>query len=235
MRSELSTFSKLDEATALEAAALGWGPHEIDTLLTYTNELRGCHGAGPLSWDERLADSCLAIIKDQCPALKDCGLLSHPDGAAGTGAKADSYDNPASAGGPAGECIAYGSGDCVDDKPCVGQSPQEAVYSWYSEFAQYCQGSIKAPTDTAAGSSSGGEAGCNTASAGHFTAMIWKATTTMGCARSHDRQSTICRFGGPAGFTPPNMDDGHGSYAANVGAVTSTCVVPAMPTYDDDS
>ncbi len=202
-------------------------------MLAFTNTLRKCNGAGPLVWDSALANNALAVIKAQCPTQKGC-KLSHPSGAKGAAAGTEKcYNDPS---GPAGENLAYASASSWTSKGgwvSVGQTPEAAAWAWYSEIKD-CGGTITAPTATATGSASGGASGECTGSGttGHYTALIWKTATRLGCARSQDGQSTICRYGGGAGFGGCNMAGfGTNTYAANLFKVTSTCTIPVIPSY----
>lgn len=83
----------------------------------------------------------------------------------------DSYhhDSPL---GPSGENLA-----------CGQDTIARAVYDWYSEVA-YCS------------SLPGCEEGISGAATGHFTALIWRSSKELGCARSARTGFFACRFRG---------------------------------------
>jgi len=229
MNSVLHTFTKLQS----NLDAFGWGAGEADRMLAFTNKLRACNGAPPLVWDPKLATNALNVIKFQCPSQKGCSL-THPSKAAGAKAGSESsYNDPS---GPAGENLAYASASSFTSKGgwvTVGQTPEAAAWAWYSEIKD-CGGTIKAPTATATGSVSGGARGAcpGSGTTGHYTALIWKTATRLGCARSQDGQSTICRYGGGAGFGGCNMAGlGTNTYAANLFPVSGKCQIPVIPSY----
>lgn len=83
----------------------------------------------------------------------------------------DSYhhDSPL---GPSGENLAWGQDTIA-----------RAVYDWYSEVA-YCS-SLPGCEETISG-----------AATGHFTALIWRSSTELGCGRSARTGFFACRFRG---------------------------------------
>ena len=106
-------------------------------------------------------------------------------------------------GGPAGENIASASpggfGDAAFDMATW------AVHQWYIEYANCA-------------SLPGCSASNGNGQTGHFTALVWKGTTHMGCVVSHNREVAACRYGpGPdgeaTGDTLPNCNVG--SYYEN--------------------
>jgi hypothetical protein len=118
----------------------------------------------------------------------------------GMPAHARSYNIPVGEGGPAGENIAWASN---------GQTPERAVDAWYNEV-----------------NNCGTMPGCKTGKTGvvgHFTAMIWKSATVMGCTFTADGNSAVCRYGTPqsrysndcSAPTAPNMGN-PGCYEKNV-------------------
>ena len=143
------------------------------------------HGAGPLMWNDALADSSFQFFKYQ-------SMVSHHH--------SESYDLTAAQGGPAGENLAFGTPSISADK---------AVHMWYAEIRD-------------CGPFPGCDAGAKGV-VGHFTALVWKGTTVMGCAKSIDGQLIVCRYGnGPhseLSCNTPNMD---GCYQENVPAATKT-------------
>jgi hypothetical protein len=110
------------------------------------------------------------------------------------------YSVPKSKGGPAGENIAWGA---------MTLSPFKATQVWYNEI-KAC-GAFPGCTDGARGT------------VGHFTALVWKTASTLGCAYTADKKGVICRFGTPnskqswgcTGPTAPNMSN-RGCYKHNV-------------------
>ena len=110
---------------------------------------------------------------------------------------ADSYHIPPP-GGPCGENLAWASN---------GVTASQAVDMWYNEVND-----CATPPP-----------GCQTPQpgkmTGHFTAMVWKGATTMGCAISNDGNYAGCRWkaGDSLSADTPNMAM-PGLYEANVGA-----------------
>jgi len=110
---------------------------------------------------------------------------------------ADSYHIPPP-GGPCGENLAWASN---------GITPSEAVDMWYNEVND-----CATPPP-----------GCQTPKpgtmTGHFTAMVWKGSETMGCAISNDGNYAGCRWKAKDYLSAetPNMAM-PGLYEANVGA-----------------
>lgn len=111
---------------------------------------------------------------------------------------ADSYHIPPP-GGPCGENLAWASN---------GITPLQAVDMWYSEVND-CANPLP---------------GCQTPKpgkmTGHFTAMVWKGASTMGCAISADNNYAGCRWkaGDSLSADTPNMAM-PGLYEANVGVL----------------
>jgi hypothetical protein len=103
----------------------------------------------------------------------------------------DSYRLTAAQGGPAGENLAMGAG------------PTKAVQMWYSEVND-C---VALP---------GCETGQGGKAVGHFTALVWKGTKVMACARS-DSGLIACRYGsGPGSRLSSDTPNMRGSYQSNV-------------------
>jgi len=109
----------------------------------------------------------------------------------------DSYNLPPPAG-PAGENLAWRS-------PSI--DTQMAVADWYDESVD-CTGG-------ASGFQDGCKTGVNGKVTGHFTAMIWKGVTHIGCAINTANTILICRYwsGNTKGPQTANMG---GQYVANV-------------------
>jgi len=117
-----------------------------------------------------------------------------------TAQHSNSYGLTNAQGGPAGENLAMGS-------PSV--SAARSVTMWYDEVKD-C-GPFPGCSD--------GKKGV----VGHFTALVWKGTTVMGCAKSIDSQVIACRFGnGPGSALSCNTPNMGGCYNANVLAATKT-------------
>lgn len=74
--------------------------------------------------------------------------------------------------GPSGENLAWGQ-----------DSIARAVYDWYSDVA-YCS------------SLPGCEEGLGGAATGHFTTLVWRSSTELGCGRSSRTGFLACRFRG---------------------------------------
>jgi hypothetical protein len=117
-----------------------------------------------------------------------------------TAQHSNSYGLTNAQGGPAGENLAMGS-------PSV--SAARSVTMWYDEVKD-C-GPFPGCSD--------GKKGV----VGHFTALVWKGTTVMGCAKSIDSQVIACRYGnGPGSALSCNSPNMGGCYNANVLAATKT-------------
>eukprot|EP00386_Alphamonas_edax_P009615 GDKI01031535.1.p1 GENE.GDKI01031535.1~~GDKI01031535.1.p1 ORF type:complete len:240 (-),score=68.32 GDKI01031535.1:92-811(-) len=98
----------------------------------------------------------------------------------------DSY-GLAPCAGPAGENLAMGQ-----------QSSSAAVSDWYSEVSLWTEGSTQF-----------------TAGTGHFTALIWKGATKLGCGVNKEKALYVCRYKGTdtKDCKTPNMG---GCFADNV-------------------
>jgi len=114
----------------------------------------------------------------------------------------DCYNVPPPAG-PAGENIYWSS--------ATSFTPEKVSEEWYSEVNN-CNPSPEAFSD-----------GCQSGSGttGHFTAMIWKGVTKIGCGWSNDGHIALCRFkgGDRMDCTVPNMG---GCYVDQVGTLKKT-------------
>lgn len=118
-------------------------------------------------------------------------------------------------GGPAGENIASAS-------PPKADMATWAVYQWYIEWMN-CN------------SFPGCNASSNGLKTGHFTALVWKESTHIGCVISANREVAACRYGpGPDGQpscnTIPNVRI-PGCYQRNVlaGNDSSIPIAPGCP------
>jgi len=111
---------------------------------------------------------------------------------------ADSYHIPPP-GGPCGENLAWASN---------GITAEQAVQMWYDEVND-CASPLPGCQEPKPGKATG-----------HFTAMMWKGATTMGCAISADGNYAGCRWkaGDSLSADTPNMAM-PGLYEANVGAL----------------
>lgn len=103
--------------------------------------------------------------------------------------------------GPAGENLAMGQGTL-----------EEVLASWYSEIKQ-CQ--------TLPGCETGVD-GSKTA-VGHFTALVWKGVTQIGCAHNNITKIYICRF---------RSGDTIGPWTANMPGAYDLSVLGASKSYD---
>eukprot|EP00294_Goniomonas_avonlea_P013752 CAMPEP_0114553636 /NCGR_PEP_ID=MMETSP0114-20121206/7775_1 /TAXON_ID=31324 /ORGANISM="Goniomonas sp, Strain m" /LENGTH=347 /DNA_ID=CAMNT_0001738615 /DNA_START=12 /DNA_END=1055 /DNA_ORIENTATION=+ len=106
---------------------------------------------------------------------------------------------------PYGENLAWGSVPTYFDSFIEG-----AVDAWYDEVANY---------NFATGASNGG-------TIGHFTQVVWKATTKVGCAvgRCSNAEIIVCQYKAAGNYA--------GQYVANIGAITKTeaqCNVAQKP------
>merc|ERR1719245_2095753 len=112
-------------------------------------------------------------------------------------AHSDSYKIPAPAG-PAGENLAMGQSDL-----------EAATNAWYQEVVDCSWPGCKEST--------------NGKSVGHFTAMIWSATTEIGCATKTSNSIFICRY-----LNAPSNYGWNDDYVQNVAEPTKsfeTCLV----------
>lgn len=183
----------------------------IDRIVAATNAHRAHHGACPLTWNKELA----ADTESTFGSHNSGSMPAHASGAQ------SSYKIPVAAGGPAGENIAWGS-RVVSTLDQV----EHFVDMWYNEVHD-C----------------GPMPGCKdgkTGVVGHFTALVWRSATTLGCAITADRQSLVCRYGTPdAAYssscdkpTSPNMGN-PGCYEANV--LAEGTALPDSCSSDDDT
>lgn len=99
-----------------------------------------------------------------------------------------------------GENIAWGS---------ATRTPESTVSAWYNEYA-HCQWP-------------GCQHSKNREEVGHFTALVWKGASEVGCATVHNCNNGVCtgcRFKSRDEHDPcntPNMNfDGHNCYGKNV-------------------
>eukprot|EP00656_Telonema_subtile_P040543 TRINITY_DN4561_c0_g1_i1.p1 TRINITY_DN4561_c0_g1~~TRINITY_DN4561_c0_g1_i1.p1 ORF type:complete len:267 (-),score=2.67 TRINITY_DN4561_c0_g1_i1:146-946(-) len=134
------------------------------SYVSYHNEYRKLHGTPLLQYDANVAASAQAWA-DYCstyngnPAGSSCSQSSNP---VGPGHSSSSTTPPTYAG--AGENMGWTSatGDFSDN------TYLDAVQRWYGEVKDYDY--------TTPGTGSG--------TIGHFTAVVWKATTHVGCGRT---------------------------------------------------
>ena len=96
-------------------------------------------------------------------------------------AHSDCYNIPPPAG-PAGENLAMGYGGAT-----------QATDGWYSEVANWAW--------------SPGDGTGNSGTTGHFTAMIWKGVTKLGCGLYASTKIWVCRYkaGDTLSGDTPNM------------------------------
>ena len=146
----------------------------------------------------------LAVLIATSPALaadlKDEGLGAHNALRAQHGVPALSWSASLakSAQAVADQCSfehsATSNGENLAQGTSGGYSPAQFVNDWYSEISSY---------DFAGGTSTGGDIG-------HFTQVIWKSTTKVGCglAQCSGNDLLVCQYS-PAG----NLD---GAYLDNV-------------------
>jgi len=100
--------------------------------------------------------------------------------------------------GPAGENLAFRS-------PSIDIARD--VHGWYDEV-QFCQ-------KRSGGFSDGCQRGANGFPTGHFTAVVWRGVTKIGCAKNNANTILICRYwsGNELSTSTANMQ---GHYVQNV-------------------
>ncbi|KAJ6262182.1 Ophanin [Drechslerella dactyloides] len=127
---------------------------EADSCLKTHNTFRAAHGAGPLTWNQKLADYAEQYTGD-CQ-------MHH-------------------SGGPYGENLAMGY-----------QSVEAAITAWYNEKDQYDPNSPGFQSST-----------------GHYTQLVWKATTEIGCynRKCGNQDYLMCEYS-----VPGNMVGNNGQY-----------------------
>ncbi|EKM81188.1 hypothetical protein AGABI1DRAFT_127209 [Agaricus bisporus var. burnettii JB137-S8] len=148
------------------------------------------------------------VVNDKRDAFSDQALSVHNSYRAKYGAPALRYDNNLAAGAAsyAARChFAHSGGNYGENLYATngsGATIKNAVDSWMSEVAEYDYSNPRFSEAT-----------------GHFTQVVWKASTNLGCDSHH------CTTGSPFGsgdwtyiicrYTPPG--NVQGQFAANVG------------------
>jgi len=131
------------------------------------NHFRSLHGAGRVTWDDDLEKKAIKHVKD----VKRMGALFH----------SDSYKNWP----PSGENVAMGRGSSCsaatrDGGPKLydgGYDQHCAMANWYGEYYLW----------------KGRGNWQNIAGMGHFTAIVWKGSDTIGCASAGHYY--VCEYG----------------------------------------
>ena len=165
---------------------------EQTTLLSAHNAYRATHCAGDLTWDATLASAAQAWA-DTCATEHTvlCSTDSSNAHCRGT--------DPTTLAGSVGENMAWG-----------GLTATEATDNWYNEYTN--------PGYSFADSDDGGQsaAASGNSGTGHFTQVVWKATTKLGCGVKTD-----CNF-----QTFFSTSD---SWAASTTVWVCMCVLPPCP------
>jgi Cysteine-rich secretory protein family len=156
------------------------------------NADRAAHGVPPLTWDPALAANAAAWVKD-CHKAKDkdgneffCHQKKPQPGDVGLCGTDASYNY--------GENLSFG---------IPGRSGQEAIDGWYCEGDDFDYNNPKLIFGTMHGC---GKVGNPDGVNGHFTQVVWKSTTALGCAKA------TCSLGGVSGtlwaceYKPPGND-----------------------------
>jgi len=169
------------------------------------NARRACHkGVGELMWDDEMAKSADAYIKDK-------GWKWRMDLPQGKSAHSAPKQRP-NCGGTVGEDNCGENLAWHTDTLGSRISPTSSVRNWYLEVLR-CK---DLNSDLQNGCQSGSGA------TGHFTALIWKAATHLGCAISANGEAAVCRYrggqgeGGERKFRPNLEIIGGRNYPKNV-------------------
>ena len=161
---------------------------EKDALMKAHNDHRALHCSGALTWDAALAQKAQAFA-DTCPGahapvcddgMDTVGYNEDPDDPHCRGA------NPQDIPLTVGENIAWGG--TYGAIPGGGAAATDA---WYSEYTEP-QGRDPAKYDFEADGGTDGDPTGNDGT-GHFTQVVWKATTKIGCGvkRECDVSATL--------------------------------------------
>ena len=182
-------FSIATLALALSAvpALAQIGPTEQAAILAAHNNERANTGPSPgvvaLTWSTDLAGYAQAWATTL--AANDQGLL-HRNSSPNPADQTPNNTLPCCAGQYIGENI-FGS-TAADD----GTLGAGAVTSWISEKANYTY-----PGDSTTGCASG-------QSCGHYTQVVWKASTTVGCGKATSKSGwtfVVCNYFAPGNFS----------------------------------
>jgi hypothetical protein len=198
---------------------------EKQEFLDATNKYRCMHGAPPLTWNDDLA----AVSNKYITPMT---VMKH---------STDHYDLSFPRG-PAGENLAIRSRS-QNGQPvpvAVGSGfASSIVHSWYKEVVNceslrgnFCEAAVRPSSSFTEGKKgplgecccpsgqkpkvdSSGETRCMI---GHFTALIWKGATTLGCAFSKSQSPLviICRYGVDRNHESSDIPNMRGYYSTNV-------------------
>lgn len=184
--------------SALLGLAAGAGAQlaggESGAMLEAHNEWRTAHQAGPLRWSDELARYAQAWAETL--VTRHPGLLLHSGD--GTGVRPEARELGY---GGWGENLYWSSPIQWSDGRVEAKrdlAPKAVVDSWASEVEWYdfATGRCSAPPNN----------GC-----GHFTQVVWKETTTVGCGRAFGADSAqvwACSYDPPGNYV--------GEYGTNV-------------------
>jgi len=190
-------ISALAKQTSKTLVSVGNTEAEKQEWLDAHNVRRACHGAENLVWDEGMETSANDYIKDKSWDWRKNlapGVNPHSPG--------DQREN-------CGENLAWHWAS-----PPNRIEPTSSVKDWYLEVAD-CKDFRRKGQRVKDGCVNPEEPGQQV---GHFTALIWKTATHLGCAISSNGEAAVCRYRGGKGehgerrFNP-NMQ---GQYKGNV-------------------
>lgn len=169
-----------------------------DALVAQHNAFRCLHGAPPMTYDATMA-STAQNWADQLKTFKNCQMIHNKcDANANMGL---SMTEPC----PWGENIAAGPSPAFFD-----QFPSKAVDAWYDEISNYkVDGPNRKIVDDPA------------MHVGHFTQVVWKDSTKMGCGAAQCGASSIivCHYMNPGNSQINGQPD---AWPINVLPVDST-------------
>eukprot|EP00040_Diaphanoeca_grandis_P030541 m.180651 g.180651 ORF g.180651 m.180651 type:complete len:333 (+) comp32032_c0_seq2:277-1275(+) len=192
-------------------------PAFLSGITATTNSKRALHGVGDMTWSDTIATSAQSHANSLYNSNSQCSF-QHSVGS-GYGENLASRSSASTGGYPAPSSVSD------------GPTP---VNSWYNEIDCYTY-------PTAAGDDGACNLTCTSAmyasGCGHFTALVWKKTTEMGCGYTTCQYTdqgykwtqvvTVCQYGAEVGNV---IGQYYGNVLPLVGVVTTQSPATSTPT-----